>query len=206
MSGSAGFAGTLGELFSTSVKLFALMTPPVALSAYVSASKSYDAARKKTTVRKTAFSVFVIGIVLFFLGDKIFSIFGFTLDAFRIGAGALLFLTSVSLMNEKSDKPHFSPEDDISIVPLAIPLCMGPASIGTVMVWGASARTTAEMAVGAVSLLIASLGVYALLYFADAMERALGKTGLVVLTKLTGLLLAAIAAQVVFTGVGAFLK
>lgn len=206
MEHDVGIFSLFGQLFSMSVKIFALMTPPLVLSAYLSAAKSYDDSRKKVTARKTAFSAFVIGIVLFFLGDKIFSVFGFTLDAFRIGAGALLFLTSVSLMNETPGKPYFSPEDDISIVPLAIPLCMGPASIGTVMVMGASAHTTVQAAVGACSICIAALGIYGILYFAGAMERILGKTGLVVLSKLTGLLLAAIAAQVIFTGVSSFLR
>ncbi len=206
MESISGMAAYFGEFFSTSIKLFALMTPPAALSAYLSASKAYDEARKKETVRKTSIAVFVIGVILFFLGDKIFSIFGFTLDAFRIGAGSLLFLTSVSLMNETPDRPYFSPTDDISIVPLAIPLCMGPASIGTVMVLGASAQDTPQLIIGALSLLTASIGIYGILYFASAVERALGKTGLAVLSKLTGLLLAAIAAQVVFTGVRSFLQ
>lgn len=206
MSATVDLLAFAGDIFSTSVKIFALMTPPVALSTFLGVSKRYDEKRKKTTARKTALAVFIIAIILFFLGDKIFSIFGFTLDAFRIGAGSLLFLTSVSLMNESPDNPHFSPEDDISIVPLAIPLCMGPASIGTVMVMGASANTTMGMAVGAVALFVAATGIYVLLYFSTAIERALGKTGLVVLSKLTGLLLAAIAAQVVFTGVRSFLN
>ena len=195
----------IAELFSTTVKIFALMTPPAALSAFLSASKTYDDARKKTTARKTALAVFIIGMALFFLGDKIFSVFGFTLDAFRIGSGALLFLTAVSLMNETPGRPYFSPEDDISVVPLAIPLCMGPASIGTVMVWGASATGSYQMIIGALSLLLASLGIYVILHFSDTMERALGRTGIAVLSKLTGLLLAAIAAQVVFTGVRSFM-
>ena len=195
----------IAELFSTTIKIFALLTPPAALSAFLSASKTYDQARKKATARKTSIAVFSIGMCLFFLGDHIFSIFGFTLDAFRIGSGALLFMTAVSLMNESAERPYFSPADDISVVPLAIPLCMGPASIGTVMVWGAVAATAHHRVVGALALLFASLGIYVLLRFSDAIEKALGKTGIAVLSKLTGLLLAAIAAQVVFTGVKSFM-
>lgn len=194
------------SIFSETVKLFALMTPPAVLSAFLGATRNYDRARKKATARKTSLAVFTIGVLLFFLGDRIFSIFGFTLDAFRIGAGILLFLSAVSLMSETPQKPSFSPEDDISVVPLAIPLCMGPASIGTVMVLGASAADTAAMITGALALLLASLGIYAILYFAETMKKLLGKTGMAVLSKLTGLLLAAIAAQVVFTGVRTFLK
>lgn len=195
----------LMELFSQAIKLFALMTPPAVLSAFLSASKTYDNARKKTTARKTSAAVFIIGLVLYFLGESIFNMFGFTLDAFRIGAGTLLFLSAVSLMRENGENPSFAPEVDISIVPLAIPLCMGPASIGTVMVLGASATGMIQRVIGAAALLTASIGIYVFLHFADPIKRVLGETGLAVLSKITGLLLAAIAAQVIFTGVRSFL-
>lgn len=198
----------VSELFSTTIKIFALMTPPAVLSAFLGGTRSYDKERKRRTAFRTGCAVFIISVVLYLLGEKIFGVFGFTLDAFRIGAGALLFLTAVSLMNEKpNDSPAMPHEDDdISVVPLAIPLCMGPASIGTVMVWGASATTFAEKAMGVLSLCIASFGIYVMLRFADKTAKVLKRTGLAVLSKLTGLLLAAIAAQVIFTGVGSFLK
>ena len=196
----------VSAFLATSFKLFALMTPPAVLSAFLSATRTYDAERKRRTARRTATAVFLIGIVLFFSGETLFSIFGFTLDAFRIGAGALLFLTAVSLMNESPEHPYFSSEaEDIAVVPLGIPLCMGPASIGLVMVWGASAHTPAQKVIGALALLAASGGMYALLRSADSVERMLRRTGLAILAKLTGLLMAAIAAQVVFTGVRSFL-
>jgi multiple antibiotic resistance protein len=196
--------GLLMKFFSETLKLFALMTPPVAITAFLSVSKHYDHGQKIATARKCALAVFIFGIILYFSGERVFAFFGFTLDAFRIGAGALLFLSAVSLMNESPEKPFLPPGPDISIVPLAIPLCMGPASIGAVIVMGASAADTAERVVGALSLLTASLGIYLSLHFAEAVQRRLGNVGMAVLSKLTGLLIAAIAAQVVFTGIHAF--
>ena len=197
----------LSFFFGNTIKLFALMTPPAVLSAFLSGTRHYDAARKRYTARRTAYAVFIIGIVLYFLGEQVFSLFGFTLDAFRIGAGALLFLSGVSLMNETPDHPYFASEkEDISVVPLAIPLCMGPASIGTVMIIGASAVDITEKLMGALSLFIASCGILATLFLADKIEKILGPTGIAVLAKLTGLLLAAIAAQVIFTGMQAFIN
>ena len=196
----------LSFFFGNTIKLFALMTPPAVLSAFLSGTRHYDAARKRYTARRTAYAVFIIGIVLYFLGEQIFSLFGFTLDAFRIGAGALLFLAGVSLMNETPDRPFTSEKEDISVVPLAIPLCMGPASIGTVMIIGASAADLTEKLMGALSLFIASCGILTTLLLADKIEKILGPTGIAVLAKLTGLLLAAIAAQVIFTGMQAFIS
>ncbi len=197
----------LAVFFSTTIKLFALMTPPAVLSAFLSATRSYDAERKKRTARRTGLAVFVIGATLHFLGEPLFALFGITLDAFRIGAGALLFLSAVSLMNESASHPSFSPDDDdISVVPLAIPLCMGPATIGTIMVWGASDSSSGHMIMGVVALAASSACIYATLRCSDRIERVLRRTGMAVLSKLTGLLLAAIAAQVVFTGIRSFLK
>ena len=193
---------SIGDFFSSVIKLFALLTPPAALSAFLSGTQTYGGRRKRRTALRTGTAVFIVGTVLYFFGESLFSVFGFTLDAFRIGAGALLFLTSVALMGEQreSHTPD-SPDEDISVVPLAIPICMGPASIGTLMVLGASAHSI----IGSAALFVASALITLMLLMANHVQRILGKTGLAVLSKLTGLLLAAIAAQVVFTGVKNFL-
>ena len=193
------------SLFGTSIQLFALMTPPAVLSAFISATADYTTQEKRRTACKTSLAAFLIGLVLYLFGAHIFSLFGFTLDAFRIGAGVLLFLSAVSLMQDDGDSKKHRPEGDISVVPLAIPLCMGPASIGMVMVMGASANTFEETVRGALSLLIAALGVFSLLWMADSVGKILRRTGLAVMAKLTGLLLAAIAAQQIFTGIHSFI-
>ena len=199
------YALVLKEIVGTSLTIFALMTPPAVLSAFFSATRKYTVAERHRTAIKTPVAIFIIGVVLFLFGNHLFDLFGFTLDAFRIGAGVLLFLTAVSLMNDDLSHDHSQHEGDISVVPLAIPLGMGPASIGAVMVMGASARDTTAIVVGVLSLLLASLGMYAVLRMAGSVIKVLGRTGIAVLSKLTGLLLAAIAAQVIFTGIRAFL-
>ena len=197
----------LVEILATTTKLFALMTPPAVLSAFLSGTKQYDEPQRRKTALKTSCAVFIIGIVLFFFGNAMFSVFGFTLDAFRIGSGALLFITAVTLMNDSPEKNKIhSDDDDISVVPLAIPLCMGPASIGTIIVMGTSSVGIMQNLIGALSLLIASSGIYAMLLCAKSIAKVLKNTGIAILSKLTGLLISAIAAQVVFTGVAAFLK
>ena len=148
---------SIGDFFSSVIKLFALLTPPAALSAFLSGTQTYGGRRKRRTALRTGTAVFIVGTVLYFFGESLFSVFGFTLDAFRIGAGALLFLTSVALMGEQreSHTPD-SPDEDISVVPLAIPICMGPASIGTLMVLGASAHSMTERIIGSACLLYTS--------------------------------------------------
>lgn len=197
----------LGEILGNSIKLYALMTPPAVLSAFLGHTRSYTAKRKHAVALKTSTAIFLIGVVLYVWGSNIFELFGFTLDAFRIGSGVLLMLTAISLMKDDGNEDeHHHTEGDISVVPLAIPLGMGPASIGAVMVMGASAKSNHELLMGVFSLFVAAVGMYLLLRMGDVVGHILHTTGIAVLAKLTGLLLAAIAAQVIFTGVVGFLE
>ncbi|EPJ9473836.1 TPA: MarC family protein [Citrobacter freundii] len=193
------------SFFSISIKLFAIMTPPAILSAFISGTAHYDEERKRRTAFKTSSAIFIIGLNLLIIGDSLFSIFGFTLDAFRIGSGVLLFLTALTLMNENGDSPDVLTEKDISVVPLAVPLCMGPAAIGTIIVMGSTADSIWDKVLSGFSLLFAVLIIYLMLLTSKSIAALLGKTGIAILAKFTGLFLAAIAAQVIFTGIKSFL-
>lgn len=193
------------DLIGDSIKLYALMTPPAVLSAFLGYTKNYEARQKHRIAAKTATAIFILGSTLYIFGSRIFELFGFTLDAFRIGAGVLLMLTAIGQIRDEEDEKT-TPQGDISVVPLAIPLGMGPASIGALMVMGASAQTSHELLGGIISLLLAALGMFALLRLANATARLLRPSGIAVLAKLTGLLLAAIAAQIIFSGIVGFLE
>lgn len=193
----------LAAIPAITVKLFALMTPPAVLSAFLGNTRESARREKNKIALKTSLAIFLIGLALYLWGSSLFELFGFTLDAFRIGAGVLLFLNGLSLMmNDESESAPL--KGDISVVPLAVPLGMGPASIGAIMVLGAAEDPTERLA-GAVSLFLASLFMLLLLLLANPIARVLKNTGIAVLARLTGLLMAAIAAQVVFTGIAGFL-
>ncbi len=196
---------TVGKIVGLAIKLYALMTPPAVLSAFISHMRGHSKREKYQVACKASLAIFVVGEVLFIFGSHLFALFGFTLDAFRIGVGLLLFLTAISLMNEDETAPPVRRGADISVVPLAIPLGMGPSAIGTVMVLGAQSTGTQDLLVGTFCLLLASIWMAALLCVADPVQRVIGRTGIAVMAKLTALLLSAIAAQVIFTGIRGFL-
>ncbi len=198
---------TVAYVCSLAVKLYALMTPPAVLSAFISHTRGKSSLARYGIACKASLAIFITGELLFLFGSGIFAIFGFTSDAFRIGVGLLLFLTAIRLMNdEKQPMPDPHSGADISVVPLAIPLGMGPSAIGTVMVLGATARDTGDILTGTICLFLASLAMAVLLCLADPVQRLIGKTGIAIMAKLTALLLSAIAAQVIFTGIKAFLR
>lgn len=194
----------LSSIAGTTITLYALMTPPAVLSAFLGNTKNLTQQEKNRIALKTSLAIFIIGILLYIWGARLFELFGFTLDAFRIGAGTLLFLNGLALMRDGENKPENEIRGDISIVPLAVPLGLGPASIGAIMVMGASTVDTRIN--GMISLFLAAFFMYLLLRLANGVAKILKSTGIAILARLTGLLMAAIAAQVVFTGIKGFLS
>lgn len=190
---------------TTGVQFFFLLTPFFVLTVFLSLTAGRGLAERRRIARRTTAAMAIIGLVLYFVGTPLLAVFGITIDAFRIGAGALLFLSAVSLVQDRP-APE-TPEDagEIAVVPLAIPVAIGPATTGTLLVMGAEEGSVADMSSGCAGLLVATLGVGLLLYGAASVERLLGREGVTILSKLTGLVLAAMAAQMIFTGVRHFL-
>jgi multiple antibiotic resistance protein len=181
------------------IKFFFLLTPFFVLSVFMSMTGELESRERRRLALRVTRAVLVVSIALYFFGQTIFDVFGITLDAFRVGAGCLLFLSAVSLVGSERKMPTAEGED-ISVVPLAIPITVGPATTGAILVLGAGEQALSERVVGCLALVAAVLAVGAMLYLAAPIQRALGRIGLSILTKLTGLVLAALSAQIVFTG------
>ncbi|BDQ37279.1 UPF0056 inner membrane protein [Pseudodesulfovibrio nedwellii] len=188
------------------IKLFFLLTPFFVLSVFLSFIEDMDVIEQRKLAIRVTISVLVIVLTLYFAGNPIFSTLGITLDGFRVGAGSLLFLSAVSLVSGKRTRPEPEDDTDVAVVPLAIPITVGPATIGTLLILGAELGGATERLIGAASLIAACLTVGLMLFVAPALKRVIGSMGLAVLTKITGLILSAMAAQIVFTGVANFLS
>ncbi|QGY41924.1 NAAT family transporter [Pseudodesulfovibrio cashew] len=195
----------LNLFISLYIKLFFLLTPFFVLSVFLSFIEGMDLVEQHRLAIRTTVAVLVISLILYFAGNPIFSTLGITLDGFRIGAGSLLFLSAVSLVSGKRPRPEPDDDADVAVVPLAIPITVGPATIGTLLILGAELGGATQKSVGAASLVAACLTVGVMLFSASAVKKIIGSMGLSVLTKITGLVLSAMAAQIVFTGVKNFL-
>ena len=192
---------------STFLKMFFIMTPFFVLSVFLTLTQYSTSTEKKALAIKVTISVVVISLILLFFGKHIFSVFGITLDAFRIGAGALLFLSAVDWVKGTKDGGKVGNKDisQLAVVPLAIPVTIGPGTIGILLVMGASFEDTSSMLMGSLALVWAVLVIGIMLYSSSLIERIIGKQGLLVISKITGLFLAALSAQIVFTGIKNFL-
>jgi len=187
------------------LKIFMIFTPFFVMSAFLSLTKDDTRAERQRIAVKVTLAVALTCFVLFLFGTYIFTLFGITLDAFRIGAGAILFLSAVSMIQGKATVAQQSTREDVAVVPLAIPITVGPGTIGALLVMGAGLKTMPEKMVASLALLCAVLAVGGLLSAAGRLEKFLGQQGLTILTKLTGLFVSAIAAQIFFTGLKNFL-
>ena len=193
---------------STFLKMFFIMTPFFVLSVFLTLTQDATPKEKKALAIKVTISVIIASLILLFFGKHIFSVFGITLDAFRIGAGALLFLTAVELVKGSKDGAKASDKDisQLAVVPLAIPVTIGPGTTGILLVMGATFESKASLIMGSLALVSAVVVIGLMLYTSTVFERLIGKQGLLVISKITGLFLAALSAQIVFTGIKGFLE
>ncbi|MBE0490825.1 MAG: MarC family protein [Sulfurospirillum sp.] len=189
------------------IKFFFIMTPFFVVSMFLSMTSGLQDLHRKKIALKVTLAIIITSLILLFFGQYIFDLFGITLDAFKIGAGSILFLTAVDLMqkdvNEKVDC-----ETDISkhaIVPLAIPITVGPGTIGALLVMGGEMNTFKLISIGSLALLCAILSVGVMLYLSSSIKKIVGSTGLLVMSKITALILSALSAQLIFSGIKSFL-
>ena len=192
--------GSTDLFISTFIKLFFILSPFFILSMFLSLSKNLEGNERRKVAVAYTFDIILICVILYLIGDLIFKLFGITLDAFRVGAGALLFLSSVDMVRGSGYSVEREIKGSFTVVPLAIPITVGPAVTGTLLVMGADVHTTLEKTIGCFAVTAACICLGGILLLATKIERLTGKTGLEILSKLTGLVLSALAAQIVFTG------
>lgn len=183
------------------------MTPFFVTTIFLSMTKGSSENDQKRLALKVTLAIAIACLIVLYFGKYIFDLFGITLDAFRIGAGALLFLTAVDLV-QKDVNAEPSCNADITkhaVVPLAIPVTVGPGTVGALMVMGAEMKGVVDMSLGSLSLLCAIVSVGVMLYLSSKIEKLIGTSGLIVLSKVTGLILSALSAQIIFTGIKNFL-
>jgi multiple antibiotic resistance protein len=142
-------------------------------------------------------------------GTAVFHFFGVTLGAFRVAGGLLLMLTALDMLRAQSpgtktsvaERTEGENQEDIAIVPLAMPLLAGPGAIATVMVLMAQHGASWSTAVPVVAAIFITMFIaYFTLRGAQTIKRVLRQTGIAILERIFGLILAAIAVQFIFEG------
>ncbi len=195
----------LSVLFSLYLKMLVLYSPFFVLSCFLGLTPGYSVRERKKLAWKVALGTLVASVLLYLFGQTIFEIFGITADAFRIGAGSVLFISALGMAQGKPAVQADNVQQDVTIVPLTIPLTVGPGTIGAQLVMGISQPHWDDKLLAIIAIGIASVTVGAVLYLSDRVERLLGQQGLQILSRLMGLFVCALAAQIIFTGVRGYL-
>jgi multiple antibiotic resistance protein len=203
-----------GELVSFSLvalsAVFVVVDPFAAVPMFLSMTREDSAERRRRMAQRAAFAVFLVLSVFALAGAVIFRMLGIGLPAFRIAGGLLLLLMGIDMLRTRPSPTRITPgeveqgarKEDVAIVPLAIPLLAGPGSIATVVVLMGRARGSRWWYVFPViaAIAITAVATYFVLAGASSIDRVLGRTGMNILERVAGLLLAAIAIQFMLDG------
>ncbi len=190
---------------STYIKMFFLLAPFFTISLFLKMSETSRSIDRHSAAMRASIAILVAITVFFFFGKTLFGLLGITLAAFQIGAGTTLFLTSVMLVLGISNPPKQEENEDFSVVPLALPIIVGPGTIGTLMVWGTEITDSSQRLIAFAAILAGGITMSLFLLTAEHIQRLLGRKVMQVMIKLTALVLTALAAQIVFTGIKSFM-
>lgn len=188
------------------VKFLVLLTPFFILSVFVSVTDGMGVKERKVLARKTTIAIWVICLVIYFFGNKLFAYMGLTIPAFQAGTGILLMLSGIGLVRGSGSAALPDQTEDISVVPLAIPYTVGPGTLGGLLLMSAEAASWKARVIDIAGISVAVLVIGLLLFFSEGLLNILKRKGLDILSKLTGLFLAALAAQLILNGLSSIMK
>jgi multiple antibiotic resistance protein len=198
------------DLYKPLIALLAIVNPIGVIPFFIHFTDGFTPTERQSTSRTAAFAAFVVIAVSALGGLQIINFFGITLAAFRVGGGLLLLIAAMQMLNaqpaesRKEDLHEGSDKADtgasIAIVPLTIPLLTGPATISTMIIYADKTRHWWELGVLVGYGAIIGLVVWGVFSLSGPIAMALGKTGINVMTRLMGLLLAALAVEVMSDG------
>ncbi len=192
----------LHQTFALYLKLFFLLTPFFVLGTFITLTDGVDTKLRRKLAMRIALGAIGVTLSIYYAGGVIMKVFGITVDAFRGGSGVLLLITAISLVLGKESAQHETRPDkllDMAVVPLATPITAGPATLGALMVMGTTAETT-ERFITAIAIVMACCSIGIMLAVSDKINKVLGHANISILSKITGLILSAIAVQMIVVG------
>jgi multiple antibiotic resistance protein len=186
--------------------LFSIVDPFAAVPVFVGLTATQSEKEKHRIAVHAALTCFAILSVFGIAGATIFKFFGITIPAFKIAGGVLLFGVGLEMMRAQQTASRTTseevaePSSDIGVIPLGLPLLSGPGAIAAVMLLSGRAATLQARLSVEVAVLLVGVSAWLILRSGTVIAKLLGKTGLNMIGRLMGLVLAAIAVQFVIDG------
>jgi multiple antibiotic resistance protein len=196
------------------ISLFVLVNPLEGIPFLLAKTGDCDVAVRDRIGRRAATAVTIILLASALIGAKVLALFGIGLPAFQVGGGIILFLIALQMTlagisddaSAADTQTHHGTPADIAIIPLAIPLLAGPGAISGAVLYGTRTQSIAHLAILCGIILLVGLAVYISLRLAQQLRGYLGDLGINIATRLMGLLIAAIAAQLTVEGLLALIE
>jgi len=200
--------------FKPLVTLLAIVNPLAIVPFFIHYTQDFSDEQRRRTVLVASFTAFVVIAISALLGLQILDFFSISLASFQVGGGMLLLISSMNMLNAQpaEAKPQTNEMEDgaakaargasIAVVPLTIPLLTGPATMSTVVIYAEKAKTALQLSMLVGYGIVIALATAICFSLAEPIARVLGKTGINVMTRLMGLILAALAVEVMADGLG----
>lgn len=192
----------------TFTSILFLVDPIAVVPTFLVITQGESEDRRRATARRACLAAGILLVVFAAAGNLIFRAFGITLPAFRIAGGAILWLVAMDMLRGERPTQESEAEidegrrkEDVALTPLAMPMLAGPGAISTVMVLSGQARTAPRTAVLYASIVVTMLISWIMLRVGDRVMSRFGQTGIRVIMRIMGLMLAAVAVQFIITGV-----
>lgn len=190
------------------VAMIIMMNPLGSLSIYLQLTHKFKLADKRKTAVKCGIAITIIMIVSLWVGDALLDLMGITISSFRCAGGIILLLTGLSMLQSKESPINHTPEDDaaaeerhsLSIVPLALPIIIGPGSISTLVIASNDYSTIFFKIWLSILCLVLALGMGTILYFGGSIAKFVGESVIKVITRIMGMIIMAIAVGMLSNG------
>jgi multiple antibiotic resistance protein len=190
------------------ITLLAIVNPLAIVPFFIHYTQGFNRKQRQRTVRVAAFSSFAVIATCALIGLQILEFFGISLASFQVGGGLLLLSSALSMLSAQpaeakvtqSEVEDAAARASIAVVPLTIPLLTGPAAMSTVVIYADQAKTFFQHAALVGYGVVIALATAVCFTLAQPISRILGQTGINVMTRLMGLILAALAVEVMATG------
>jgi multiple antibiotic resistance protein len=194
------------------ITLLAIVNPLAIVPFFIHYTQDFSPAQRSKTIWVSSFSAFVVIAVCALAGLQILDFFGISLASFQVGGGMLLLTSALNMLNSRPAEAKTTGHEledgvekaamgaSIAVVPLTIPLLTGPASMSTVVIYADKAKTFLQLSTLVGYGVVVALATALCFSLAEPIARFLGKTGINVMTRLMGLMLAALAVEVMSDG------
>jgi multiple antibiotic resistance protein len=185
--------------------LLAIVSPVSAIPMFIGLVGKRNAQERQHIILVATITSVIVLLLFTYFGEAILNFFGISLSVFKIAGGVLIFLSALDMLRAKASHDDVDDGEDsnaIAIVPLAIPILAGPGALSTVIIFSNLDHSSGHNLLMTLVIITVGVIVYALLSIARIVERALGTNGIVVVNRIMGLILAAIAIEFMLDGIG----